>query len=350
MKKCFLRVFPSWIMMLSLSGCTGERTTNVSLIYAATAAISFLLLLGCYGVIRKRDGWFLLLFSCIFVVNVGYLMLSVSSTLNEALWANRIAYLGSAFLPIAMLMIIIRACNLQYRKWLTRCLLCLGIAMFLIAASPGYLDIYYKEVSLCVTNGVATLAKEYGAWHWAYTIYLMGSFGAMLAVIACAFVKKKVFSIMHAVIMFVAVFVNLGVWLIGQLVKLDFEFLSVSYIISELFLLALRMMMQEWRVEKQQENPEVMIELPESEKAENESEPMQDAEQHRYFCEQIRTLTPTEHRIFTLYLSGKSTKEVLDELGIKENTLKFHNKNLYGKLGVSSRKQLLQIARTTQID
>jgi len=28
------------------------------------------------------------------------------------------------------------------------------------------------------------------------------------------------------------------------------------------------------------------------------------------------------------------------ELNIKENTLKFHNKNIYGKLGVSSRKEL----------
>ena len=30
-------------------------------------------------------------------------------------------------------------------------------------------------------------------------------------------------------------------------------------------------------------------------------------------------------------------------LNIKENTLKFHNKNLYHKLGVSSRKELLEI-------
>ena len=33
----------------------------------------------------------------------------------------------------------------------------------------------------------------------------------------------------------------------------------------------------------------------------------------------------------------------MQELSITENTLKFHNKNLYGKLGVSSRKQLLAV-------
>ncbi|MBQ4040804.1 MAG: helix-turn-helix transcriptional regulator [Oscillospiraceae bacterium] len=143
--------------------------------------------------------------------------------------------------------------------------------------------------------------------------------------------------------MFAAVFVNLGVWLIEQLVKLDFEFLSISYIISELFLLGLHKILQEKSktVETASSVPEVV---------QTEPEPVEDTEQHSYFCEQIKTLTPTEHRVFTLYLSGKTTKEVLEELNIKENTLKFHNKNIYSKLGVSSRKQLLQIARTMKTD
>jgi len=38
----------------------------------------------------------------------------------------------------------------------------------------------------------------------------------------------------------------------------------------------------------------------------------------------------------------------LQELSIAENTLKFHNKNLYGKLGVSSRKQLLEYAKVIE--
>ena len=32
-------------------------------------------------------------------------------------------------------------------------------------------------------------------------------------------------------------------------------------------------------------------------------------------------------------------------LDIKENTLKYHNKNMYGKLGVKSRKELMQFAK-----
>ena len=47
--------------------------------------------------------------------------------------------------------------------------------------------------------------------------------------------------------------------------------------------------------------------------------------------------------IFDFYVEGKTTKEVLKELSITENTLKFHNKNIYSKFNVPSRKKLLQI-------
>ena len=63
------------------------------------------------------------------------------------------------------------------------------------------------------------------------------------------------------------------------------------------------------------------------------------------FVKGLKKLTPTEKSIYNFYLEGKSTKEIMAELNIKENTLKFHNKNLYSKLGVSSRKQLIEISK-----
>ncbi|MFR6344467.1 MAG: helix-turn-helix transcriptional regulator [Christensenellales bacterium] len=43
-------------------------------------------------------------------------------------------------------------------------------------------------------------------------------------------------------------------------------------------------------------------------------------------------------------MQGKTTKEIQQIAHINENTLKYHNRNLYGKLGVKSRKQLLMYA------
>ena len=71
-------------------------------------------------------------------------------------------------------------------------------------------------------------------------------------------------------------------------------------------------------------------------------------EEYNFFVENLSMLTPAEYRVYELYLSGKSAKEIAEILHITENTLKYHNKNIYSKLGISSRKQLLRFAALKQ--
>ena len=71
-------------------------------------------------------------------------------------------------------------------------------------------------------------------------------------------------------------------------------------------------------------------------------------EDYEFFLCNLSTLSPAEYKIYELYLSGKTAKEIINILGIKENTLKYHNKNIYSKLGISSRKQLLRFAALKQ--
>lgn len=63
-----------------------------------------------------------------------------------------------------------------------------------------------------------------------------------------------------------------------------------------------------------------------------------------HFCSGIRSLTPKERTIFDLYLQGKTVPEILQIAEVKESTLKYHNGNIYSKLGVTSKKQLLSFA------
>ncbi|MBE5946680.1 MAG: helix-turn-helix transcriptional regulator [Lachnospiraceae bacterium] len=62
----------------------------------------------------------------------------------------------------------------------------------------------------------------------------------------------------------------------------------------------------------------------------------------------FKSTTITESKIYELYLNGKKAKEITSILSITENTLKYHNKNIYSKLGISSRKQLLRYATLKQ--
>ncbi|HCG68414.1 MAG TPA: hypothetical protein DEW22_07030 [Clostridiales bacterium] len=69
-----------------------------------------------------------------------------------------------------------------------------------------------------------------------------------------------------------------------------------------------------------------------------------DPADYQYFLAGLQTLTEAERNVFEYYLAGKSAKEILALTGIKESTLKYHNHNILGKLGVSSRKQMLRYA------
>ena len=332
---------------VALSG----KSVGQPIIYAVAAALSLLLLIGCCFVVRKKRTWFVLLFSSVLVVNVGYTLLSLSTGLEMALWANRLAYLGSVFLPLAMLMILLNVTATDHPKWLHGTLGALSVVIFLIAASPGILPIYYKEVSFAVVNGVSMLVKVYGPLHLLYLVYLLGYFVAMVAVILRAQIKKTIENTAHAVILAMAVFVNIGVWLIEQLTRIDFEMLAISYIISELFLLGVHLVMNEYqRMKKIVKQVESVRDYSDAETSTFEQmleKPIEDAvippERIEVFIKGLDMLTPTEREIYHAYIARVTTKEIMNNMGIKESTLKYHNRNLYGKLGVSTRKELLEI-------
>lgn len=352
MKKIFAGIAGFLLLIPILSGCSavGDKTASFAAIYGTAAVLSLLLLIGCCLLVKQKKAWFVLLFSSVLVVNIGYTLLAISNSLETALMANRVSYLGSVFLPLSMLIIIWNITNTPRKKWLPPALLCLAVVMFLIAASPGILDLYYKEVSFEIVNGVSTLQKVYGPLHPLYLVYLVGYFSAMVTVIIRASVKKSVDTTAHAVILAMAVLVNIGVWLIEQLASFDFEMLSISYIISELFLLGVHLIMCENQrlrklvlqvetvqsfTEQETTAPEMMLETPLEEE-------IVDPARLESFIDGLQKLTPTERAVYEAYIARATTKEVMASLNITENTLKYHNRNIYGKLGVSSRKELLE--------
>ena len=328
-------------LLLSFSGCAaiGSKSASIAVVYGIMMLLALFMLIGYICIVQKKEAWLTVLFICIAVVNSGYFSLAVSSTIEEALLANRISYLGSVFLPIFMLMVMLDLIKIKYEKWFSSILVSIGSVVFFIAASPGYLDIYYKEVTLITVNGVSSLDKVYGPLHVIYLFYLVSFFAAMIGVAVYAAKKKKLNSIGRMTVLISAFSVNIGVWFIEQIVKFDFELLSVSYIISELFLLGLHLVIQE------EQSFAERLKHSDSEDEPKNKISKEQKEIFENFSYGFRELTPAERHIYGLYIEGKTTAEIREELNITENTLKYHNKNIYSKLGVSSKKELLEVAK-----
>ncbi|MFT4102787.1 MAG: LuxR C-terminal-related transcriptional regulator [Burkholderiaceae bacterium] len=59
----------------------------------------------------------------------------------------------------------------------------------------------------------------------------------------------------------------------------------------------------------------------------------------------VMPLSDRERHVLRLLCEGASNRELASQLAVSENTVKFHLKNLYGKLGVSSRAKAISVAR-----
>ena len=315
--------------------------------YAIMAVIALILLVGYFALVRKKEPWLLLLYICVAIVNVGYFLLSISRTIEFAIFANDVAYIGSVFLSMSMLLTIMHLCGFEVRRGLVITLGLIGIIMFLIVATVGILPWYYKEVELIFVDGAAKLKKVYGALHPLYLIYLVGYFSAMVACIVQSIRKRMIASQRHATLLAVIVFGNIAVWFVEKFVPWDFEFLSLSYIFSEIVLLGIYWMMQDYVHKK---------DIPKFTQAEKErlgvdiaTMPM-DVKIGKVllFVRNGEHILPREREILELILDNHKRKEIADKLCLSENTIKTYTRTLYSKLGVSSREQLYSLLLQNQ--
>lgn len=76
----------------------------MTIAYVITFVISLLLPVGYFLCVRKKqnDVWLLLLYLCACIVNLGYLLLSLSKTVEFALTANKLAYFGRVLIYISL--------------------------------------------------------------------------------------------------------------------------------------------------------------------------------------------------------------------------------------------------------
>lgn len=293
----------------------------MTVIYAVLAALSLLMVIGYGKLIHKPEKWIQVLFVCTFVVNTAYTALSAARTVEWALAFNTVAYFGSVFLSMCMFMAIYRLCGYSHTWRLQLALTLLALAMFAIVCTP----LYYESVSLTVVDGAAKLVKQYGPLHNTYLVYLVGYFVAMTVTIARSIRQHRLPTQKHAILLAGIVLVNIGFWFIEKFVPWNFEFLSVSYLFSEGMLVGLQWLMQDT------ETPAV---------------PSVTAAPMEILLARLPNgvvLHPREQEILEMILTNARRKEIAAALSLSENTVKTYTRNLYHKLGVSSREELFAL-------
>ncbi|MBQ3100030.1 MAG: helix-turn-helix transcriptional regulator [Clostridia bacterium] len=139
--------------------------------------------------------------------------------------------------------------------------------------------------------------------------------------------------------MFAVVIGNIGMWIVEKLVTWNFEFLSVSYLMSELVFFFVYWMLQDY-IYVNDVPPPVIVE--------NKApiivvDSMSRAEKIQTIISALpenTTLSSRQMDILERILDGKSRKEIAADLYLSENTVKTHTGMLYRALGVSGRDEI----------
>lgn len=122
---------------------------------------------------RKCDS-VLIMFSVLVVLNCGgYYFLSISKTLEMALFFNKVVYVGGCFAPLFTVILLSRLCNLKIPRIVQAVMTIFSTVVLLLAFTIGKSEIYYKSVELVCTDSYSYLEKTYAPLHVLYPILVI---------------------------------------------------------------------------------------------------------------------------------------------------------------------------------
>ena len=316
----------------------------MAFVYGGIFVLSLALLPFYFALLHKKEKepWLCTLFASISIVNLGYLLISVSKTVEFALFANKVAYLGQVIIPLCMYMLISKLCGIKTPKWAIGILLGAAAGLFAVICTTGYTDWYYVSASLAYESGAAYLVKEYGVLHPCNLIYVLAYFVAMFAVIGISLRKNRGGDQKIAAFFLIVVLGNVGMWIVEKLISTSFEILSISYLMSEFAFFFVCLALHDY-VSVQDAQPPTVVE-------ESTSVIFVDSKERATRIERIlsslpehTTLSARQMDVLEGILDGKSRKEIAADLHLSENTVKMHTSLLFKALKVTSRKEIFAL-------
>lgn len=313
----------------------------MQILYAILFLLALILLITYLFAIKKKKSWMFVLSVSIVIVNLGYFLLSIAHTIDFALFANKVSYLGSIGLLISMFFIVQEVCVHKIKTISVIILLSVSIFMYLMVLTTGYLPWYYKDATLEFVDNAAKLNKVYGPLYPLYLIYMAIIYILMLYSIIKSLSSKDRFAIKHAIFLLLVYTINILIWVVEKFVNFNFQFVSISYIFSEVILICLYWMMQDY-IKKDQIQPEVITKTIVIDTSKSVKE----------YIDLIISNLPKDEilhsrelEILEAILNNKKRKDIAIELSLSENTIKTYTRSLYNKLNITSREELFNLIK-----
>lgn len=179
---------------------------------------------------RSFELVFTIVYLIIPFINVGYLLGAISKDLGEAITATKITYIGGCYLMMLITISIFTLCQIKLPRWIIFAATMLSTAVYSTVLTIGHANIFYKDVSMVVEDGVAVLKKSYGSMHTVFYILLFMCFGLSLAAIIYGFASKTEASRKNIIMLSVTQAFALFAFFIGRAITDRIEWTPLAYL------------------------------------------------------------------------------------------------------------------------
>lgn len=188
---------------------------------------------------KHVDVYYPLIYTLIPIANMGYLMMSLATNLEEAVLANKVTYLGGCFLPLIFTLNTLNLCGIRFKKIVPLGVLGFGALQYLCVLTIGNNTLYYKSVEFTVENGAAKLIRVYGPLHNLLYVNLLACLLVGCVVLFYTLRVWKKVSVKNICYLVAVAFLTVGTFLLGELVELPVDCMPAMYVFIQLLFLIL---------------------------------------------------------------------------------------------------------------
>lgn len=211
----------------------------VALYFAAFAFSVLLLILTLAATSQYRGNYHVLSTMTTAIVNFGYWQLAMSRNLEEALLANRIAYLDGTFLTLFIFLAVAQFCRIRVPSWMVTVMSIAGFVVLGLAYTGGYSTIYYSNVSIVKRHGVTFLITQDGPAHILYTCLIVAYALIDLGVMIYAFQNKHKVSYVNTFFLLATELFCMAVYAIESFTVCEIQLLPFAYVLNMVLLFVL---------------------------------------------------------------------------------------------------------------
>lgn len=213
------------------------------------ALINLLILIFVYDN-KKINYYFMLLILIMAISNGGFLALGLSKTVETALLANKIAYLGGCFTSPIMIFLICALCNYNMPKWLRFSVYIYCFVVYGMILTTEYNNLYYTSSSLGKMGDVTVLVNDYGIGHSLFYVILYGTLIIQFALLIHSMVKKNTVSRKNLRYLIALETMNVLLFFVGRLISVDFEVMPALYALDGIILILIHRRARLYNIEE----------------------------------------------------------------------------------------------------